>query len=104
MLFSLAYHHDHRPRARVLPRRLVTLEYADVDQDMREKGIILNHTIFIPAGEDYDEELFDVARAVQALLTDVLEDLPNLAPLPAPEEDDDDEDALEYRPYDPVGR
>lgn len=86
------------------PDGSITLEYADLDEDIREKGIILNHTLFVPAGEDYDDELFDVARAVQALLSDVLEDLPNLAPLPAPQEDDDDEDALEHRAYDPAGR
>lgn len=85
------------------PDGSITVEYADADKDMREKGIILNHTIFVPAGEDYDDELLDVARAVQALLADVLEDLPHLGPAPRVEDDGDDEDPLEHRPYDPVG-
>lgn len=83
----------------------ITLEYADAESDVREKGIILNHTLFVPSGQDYDDELQGVVDAVGALLADVLEDLPHLAPVHLADggDDEDDEDELEHRPYDPVG-
>lgn len=88
------------------PDGSITLEYADAEKDVREKGIILNHTLFIPSGQDYDDELQAVVDAVGALLADVLEDLPHLAPVQLVDDDDDEDedDALERRPYDRVDR
>lgn len=73
------------------PDDSIVLEYCIPDQDARENGVILNHTMAIPYGKDYDSEIDAVHDAVLALIDDVLEDLPHLEPL-RPSHIDDDED------------
>lgn len=72
----------------------VVLEYCIPAQDARENGVVLNHILQVPYGQDYDEEIDAVHDALLALVSDVLEDLPHLEPLRprAPEPDDDDDD------------
>jgi hypothetical protein len=75
------------------PDDSVVLEYCIPAQDARENGVILNHTMAIPYGKDYDSEIDAVHDAVIALIDDVLEDLPDLEPLnPSDIDDEDDED------------
>lgn len=52
----------------------VVLTYGRVPQDIRKNGLMWQHSVQIPAGSDYDEELEAVSDALQALLEDVLED------------------------------
>ena len=73
----------------------VGIEYCLPNVDGRLTGVIVNHTIFIDTGGQYDDEITAVKDSVAALLLDVLEDLDS-----APErtvdsfdEDDDDEDS-----------
>lgn len=75
------------------PDESVVLEYCIPDQDVRQNGVVLNHVMSIPYGQDYDDEIDAVRHATLALIDDILEDLPRLEPLAvAPPEDDDDED------------
>lgn len=77
------------------PDESVVLEYCIPSQDARENGVILNHTMAIPYGKDYDDEINAVHDAVFALIDDVLEDLPYLEPLnlaAAGDEDDGEEE------------
>jgi hypothetical protein len=74
----------------------VVIEYCIPSQDARENGVLMNHTLFVPGGDDYDDELDELRHAARALLEDVLEDLPHLEPLrPAREPDDDDDEPNE---------
>ncbi len=70
----------------------VAIEYCIPGMDVRENGVLLNHTLFVPGGDDYDDEIDALRDAARALLDDVLEDLPHLEPIRARELDDDDDD------------
>lgn len=70
----------------------VVIEYCQPDQDARVNGVLLNHTLFIPAGSDYDDEISALQTAACGLLEDVLEDLPALEPIQAQRQVDDDDD------------
>ncbi len=73
----------------------VTMDYLIPSRDAFRTGVVLNHTIHIPLGDQYDEEILNLTEAALALLADVLEDLPVMEPMPAvltDDEDDDDED------------
>lgn len=90
---------DPIPFSRVLLRTVtfqpddsVVLEYCIPTQDARENGVILNHTMAIPYGKDYDDEINAVHDAVLALIDDVLEDLPHLEPLNLSRGDDNDDE------------
>lgn len=58
----------------------VMIEYLDVATDIRTNGLTLNHTCFIPFGDDYDDELEEVVEAAQRALSDALDDFDNLEP------------------------
>lgn len=77
----------------------VIIEYCH-QSDLKSNGVVLNHLLAIPVGDQYDDEIFAVHQAIQALLADVIEDLPFMAPAPIDEggddddnDDDDDDDA-----------
>lgn len=72
----------------------IVMEYCIPGLDALRNGIVLNHTLLVPTGADYDDEIDDVRRAVIALVDDVLEDLPHLEriSLEPPTEDDDEGD------------
>lgn len=76
------------------PDGSVLVEYCIPSLDARQNGVVLNHTLYVPAGQDYDDEVYAVQEAMLALISDVLEDLPNLEPLrpPTPPDEDDDDD------------
>ena len=58
-----------------------TVEYVDSKRDLRDNGLMVNHIVFIPAGEDYDEGLEALIVAAQRLLSDALEDLEVMEPV-----------------------
>ena len=81
------------------PDNSVVLEYCIPAQDARANGVVLNHVLSIPYGDDYDNEIDDVLDVVLHLISDVLEDLPHLEPIrphepasSADDEDDEDDD------------
>jgi hypothetical protein len=75
----------------------VDLAYMD-DADVRLGGaVVQTHHISIMRGSNYDTEIDELEAAVEALLTDVLEDFTSSPayeiPVPdLPDDDDDDED------------
>lgn len=70
----------------------VTIEYVTPEEDVKANGVTVNHALMVPAGDDYDDEIEAVFDAVQALLADVLEDLPRLEPVDLTPDDPDTED------------
>jgi hypothetical protein len=76
------------------PDMSAVVEYCIPAQDARQNGVVLNHIMQVPYGDDYDDEIDAVQDAVLALIDDVLEDLPHLEPMSfsKPEEDDEDDD------------
>lgn len=78
------------------PDGSVLIEYCIPAIDARQNGVVLNHTLYVPTGADYNDEIDAVQDAILALIGDVLEDLPNLEPMrppqPSDEDDDDDDD------------
>ena len=76
-----------------MPNGAVAVEYVNAD-DCKENGMQMDTTLYIPAGKQYDDEIEAIKDAVQAALTDALEDFPEL-PVFDPNkyvEDDDDDD------------
>lgn len=58
----------------------VLIEYLNTATDIRKNGLTLNHTCFIPYGEDYEDELEGIIEAAQRALSDALEDFDSLEP------------------------
>lgn len=71
----------------------VELTYVRVPQDIRKNGLAWTHSVQIPRGSDYDDELEELADALNALLTDVLEDEPTAEPIELPERVEDEREA-----------
>lgn len=69
----------------------VSLEYVAPAADIKANGVQLNHVVFIPREDDYDDEIGGLEDAALYLLRDVLEDLPNL-PSAARKKRDEEED------------
>jgi hypothetical protein len=67
------------------------IEYCVPAQDVRDNGVVLNHLLSVPREDQYDDEIDAVTDAVQALLADVLEDFPTMAPFTLPRLDDTDD-------------
>jgi hypothetical protein len=59
----------------------LAIEYADVTKDLHANGLQLSHVVFIPAGDDYDDEIDAVTMAAQDALRDALQDHDNLPPM-----------------------
>ena len=70
----------------------IEVGYVRLPQDVRKNGLVWQHTVQIPRGSDYDEELDDLMDALVVLLTDVLEDEATAEPIDMPDEEDEDED------------
>jgi hypothetical protein len=67
--------------------------------DMKANGLMQQHQLIIPAGEDYDDEIAAVLDATVHLIRDALDDLPRLMSLPdaiatyaQDEEEEEDDD------------
>lgn len=50
----------------------VVIEYVTPAVDVAANGIVLNHSVLVPALDEYDTELTDLVTASQALLATVL--------------------------------
>ena len=95
--------------SRVLVRQIaihpdgVAIDYIRMPEDARENGLTVTHNIWIPRGEDYEDELDAIEDAAREAVLDALDDLDKL-PVPdlreqvkavadaLAEEDDEDED------------
>lgn len=71
----------------------IDIGYLRIPQDVRKNGLIWEHNVSIPMGSDYDDEIEAVREALEALLTDALDDEDRAEPIdPTEEEEDDDDD------------
>jgi hypothetical protein len=77
----------------------VSLEYVRPEKDVKANGVQQNHVLFVPLGDEYDDEIDNLTEAAVYLVTDVLEDLPMLRSMAAalaegkrqrPDEEDED--------------
>jgi hypothetical protein len=69
--------------------------YFDPNVDMKAPGLVRLHTLIVPKGDDYDDEIDAVLDALVYLLNDVAEDWDNLPaprPLAAMEGEQEDEE------------
>ena len=71
----------------------VTVEWVEAT-DVKANGCLLAQSLFVPHGDQYDDELDAVLDAVQLLLADVLTDLPGLPVASEGPDDTDDGDEL----------
>ncbi len=56
------------------------IAYFDLDEDVKSNGLIHSHTLIVPAGADYDDEIRTLMEAVHALIADAADDLRRLGP------------------------
>lgn len=77
-----------------LPTGDVAIEYTHPLQDYKVNGLAVNHQLFVPGDQDYDDEIEAVLDAATALVRDALEDFGRLDPMamPTPPDDEEDED------------
>lgn len=69
----------------------VAVEYLDVDRDVRDSGMQLMHVLFVPEGEEWDDEIEALIDAAHALLIDGLQDFVKTPPLDLREVDPSDD-------------
>lgn len=72
----------------------VGIDFMEPLADLRENDLLMNHVLFVPAEDEYDDELDALRDAAQELLADALEDFRRMPPLteaPPDYEDEDDE-------------
>lgn len=71
----------------------VSITYGSPSRDLKANGVMHSHTLHVPHGDEYDDEVDAVLDAATALLADVLEDLDQMPGYEAlPRDDDDDGD------------
>lgn len=74
----------------------VSFDFMEPYADIRENDLVMNHVLFVPADDEYEDEIDALRDAAQYLLADALEDFRRMPPLTATEfptpDDDDDED------------
>jgi hypothetical protein len=63
--------------------------YYDPDTDVKAPGLVRLHTLIVPGGDDYDDEIQAVVDAVVYLLNDVGEDWEKLPGPPTDQEVDE---------------
>ncbi len=54
------------------------VSFYDPDTDVTTSGLVQMHTLLVPHGNEYDDELTAVAEAIQYLISDVMQDFPAL--------------------------
>jgi hypothetical protein len=78
-----------------MPARDITIQHVACDPDgglqvgyfdaagpdIKENGVLHMHTLIVPVGDEYDDELRAVHEALRYLVNDVLEDLPHMKPV-----------------------
>ena len=75
----------------------VAIDYMEPLKDLRKNDLAINHSIYIPAEDEYEDEIEEVQKTILYLLADALEDFHAMPPLvesdltfEADEEDDDE--------------
>ena len=63
----------------------VQISTYDPDVDVTQSGIVMMHTMLVPRGGQYDDELDTITEALIALIKDVYEDFAVLPKLGDPE-------------------
>ena len=56
----------------------VSIDYIELPADIRENGLTLTHQIFIPEGDDYDDEIDAIRTAALDAVGDALDDFTKL--------------------------
>lgn len=69
----------------------VTFTYITIPADIRETGLAQQHTIQIPLGGDYEDEVDALMEAAEALLEDALDDFERLPAYEPPGDDEEDD-------------
>lgn len=54
------------------------IQFYTPEADVKANGVIQLHTLIVPAEDDYDDEIEEIVSKIKFLITDVLEDMPNL--------------------------
>lgn len=70
----------------------MVIHYGRFPLDVRKNGLMWSHTVNVPAGSDYDDELQAVTEALHNLLDDVLDDETRAEPVEIPTEEEDEEE------------
>lgn len=70
----------------------VAIQFVTPSEDVKKNGLLVNHSILIPLGDDYDTEIQALVDAAMALLDDALEDFEVLGPPEEREREDEDHD------------
>lgn len=70
----------------------IEIGYIRYPQDIRKNGLIWQHQVLVPFGSDYEDEIEAFTEAVQALLTDALDDEDRAEPIDPECEDDEEEE------------
>lgn len=70
---------------------LVVLGFIKPD-DVKMNGAQLHQQLYVPRGDDYDDEIEAIEDAVQFLIADIGEDWPNLKAMRAAKRKDSDSD------------
>lgn len=76
----------------VTPESGVVIHYGRFPRDVRKNGLIWNHSVHIPAGSDYDDELDTALEAIKDLLADALDDEDRVEPIEIPEEEEQEDE------------
>lgn len=56
----------------------VSIDYIDLPADIRENGLQITHQVFIPEGDDYDDEIEAIRAAALDAVGDALDDFEKL--------------------------
>jgi hypothetical protein len=59
----------------------VQIAFYTPDEDVRQPGVVQLHTLLIPRGGDWDDEIDTVMEAASYLVNDVLDDWSTLTPV-----------------------
>lgn len=59
----------------------IQIAYYTPDEDVRQPGVVQLHTLLIPRGGDWDDEIDNVLDAASYLVNDVLDDWSTLNPV-----------------------
>ena len=71
----------------------VEVAYVRLPRDVRKNGLVWQHSLMIPHGSDYDDEIETLLQALTDLLQDALDDEDRAEPIePVDPEDEDDEE------------
>lgn len=70
----------------------IEIAYVRLPQDLRKNGLMWQHTVLVPRGSDYDDEIETFEAALRDLLVDALDDENRAEPVEPIVPDDDEED------------